>query len=232
MMMEYHEEMLKKAKEAYKKTFTPDKLIVQAIQTYESLTKMANLLYERLTEWVGLYWPEKVRETEEMEEFAQVDLKERPKESIGYDLSEEDVKMLDELLSLLREILKYRKRIADYIEKRMETFAPNLLHVAGPLIGAKLIALAGSLKQLALFPSSTIQVLGAEKALFRHLKFGAKPPKHGILFQHPLVKKAKKKGKVARVLAAKISIAARVDYYSKGKELIWEKLIEEIKAKL
>ncbi|MEF8848595.1 MAG: C/D box methylation guide ribonucleoprotein complex aNOP56 subunit, partial [Candidatus Thermoplasmatota archaeon] len=83
-------------------------------------------------------------------------------------------------------------------------------------IGARLISLAGSLEKLALMPSSTIQVLGAEKALFRFKKQGGRPPKHGVIFQHPLINKSKKsdRGKIARVLAGKISIAAKGDYFT------------------
>jgi nucleolar protein 56 len=98
----------------------------------------------------------------------------------------------------------------------MKEIAPNLESIAGATIGARLIAKSGGLKELANLPASTIQVLGAEKALFKHLKYGTKPPKHGILFQHPLVHSAPKwqRGKIARLLANKISIAARADYFS------------------
>jgi nucleolar protein 56 len=106
--------------------------------------------------------------------------------------------------------------------------APNIRVLAGPLLGARLIALAGSLRNLAKMPASTVQVLGAEKALFRALKTGARPPKHGILFQHTLVHEAKRwqRGKVARALAGKLAIAARTDAYSS------KNLGEDLKADL
>ena len=115
----------------------------------------------------------------------------------------------------------------------MKKHCPNMLEVAGVLISAKLLEHAGSLRRLMMMPASTIQILGAEKALFRHLKTGkkAKPPKYGILSQHPLIGKVKKEeyGKVARTLADKISIAVKVDYF-KGK-FIGDKLKEELEKK-
>lgn len=98
----------------------------------------------------------------------------------------------------------------------MGDVAPNIGALAGPMIGARLISLAGSLKELARKPSSTIQVFGAEKALFRSLKTGADPPKHGIIYRVPEVTNAPfwQRGKIARSLAGKLSIAARIDAYS------------------
>jgi nucleolar protein 56 len=97
----------------------------------------------------------------------------------------------------------------------METVAPNVKELLTASVGARIIAKAGSLARLATLPASTIQVLGAEKALFRALKTGARPPKHGILFQHPLIHSAPKwqRGKIARAIASKVAIAARIDYY-------------------
>jgi nucleolar protein 56 len=101
----------------------------------------------------------------------------------------------------------------------MNQAAPNILALAGPLLGARLIALAGGIKKMALMPSSTIQLLGAEKALFRSLRTSSPPPKHGIIFQHPFLQKAKywQRGKVARALAGKLAIAARIDTFGSGK---------------
>ena len=120
----------------------------------------------------------------------------------------------------------------------MQEVALNLRGLIGPILGARLISLAGSIEKLARFPSSTIQVLGAEKALFRALKTGARPPKHGVIFQHTLIHSAPwwQRGKIARVLAGKIAIAARIDMY--GGQYLAEDLkqsvtkrIEEIKRK-
>ena len=114
----------------------------------------------------------------------------------------------------------------------MKLLCPNITAVAGAVIGAKLLAIAGSLKKLSLFPASTVQLLGAEKALFRHLKTGAKSPKYGILHEHPLIAQAKKKdhGKVARLLADKIAIAAKVDFF-KG-NYVGDKLKKDIERRI
>ena len=102
----------------------------------------------------------------------------------------------------------------------MNEVAPNIAALVGSLIGARLISLAGSLKELARKPSSTVQVFGAEKALFRSLKTGTAPPKHGIIYRVPEVHNAAywQRGKVARALAGKLSIAARIDAYSDRNE--------------
>jgi len=108
-------------------------------------------------------------------------------------------------------------KIEEQIEEDMYSIAPNISNIIGPLIGARLISNAGGLKRLALLPASTIQVLGAEKALFRFKKEGGKPPKHGVIFQDSQINKAPRKlrGKIARVMANKISIAARADAFTK-----------------
>jgi nucleolar protein 56 len=107
--------------------------------------------------------------------------------------------------------------LQNQIEKEMCIVAPNISSIVGPIIGARLISYAGNLKLLAMLPSSTIQILGAEKALFRFKKQGSLPPKHGIIFQHPLINKSSRseRGKIARVLSAKISTAAKADAFTK-----------------
>jgi nucleolar protein 56 len=120
----------------------------------------------------------------------------------------------------------------------MDEIAPNTRTLVGSLLGARLIAIAGGLNNLAKMPASTVQVLGAEKALFRTLKTGARPPKHGLLFQHTLVHDANpwQRGKIARALAGKLAIAARTDAFS-GKyigyrlQLSLEKRVKEIQER-
>jgi nucleolar protein 56 len=109
------------------------------------------------------------------------------------------------------------QRLQDQIEIDMKTIAPNTSKIIGPLIAARLIALAGGMQRMAMLPASTVQILGAEKALFRFKKEGGRPPKHGIIFQHPLINRAQKteRGKIARLLANKISTAMRADVFTK-----------------
>ncbi len=110
--------------------------------------------------------------------------------------------------------------------------APNMSSLVGPVLSARLISITGGLENLAKMPSSTLQVLGAEKALFRSLKTGSRPPKHGIIFQHPFVHQASRwhRGKVARVVSGKLSIAARIDAF--GGEFMGERLKTEVKEKV
>jgi nucleolar protein 56 len=122
---------------------------------------------------------------------------------------------------------RVRKEIETHVENEMKTIAPNLGAILGTAVGARVLAKAGSLKKLASMPASTIQIMGAEKALFRALKTGTAPPKHGILFQHPIVHAAPRwqRGKMARAIAAKAAIAARVDMYGAGlNQTLLEKL--------
>ena len=124
-----------------------------------------------------------------------------------------------------------RDKLASHVEKTMRQVAPNVTEIAGATIGARLIARSGGLKKLAVLPASTIQILGAEKALYRALKSGARPPKHGILFQHAAVHSAPKwqRGKVARSVAGKIAIAARIDIFRGSKD---ENILHSLEARL
>ncbi len=123
-------------------------------------------------------------------------------------------------------------RLQTQIDADMYATAPNLATLAGPLIGARLIAYAGGLDHLAMLPASTIQLLGAEKALFRFKKEGGRPPKHGILFQHPLINRAPRteRGRRARTLAATLTIAVKADVFTK--RLIHEELSRDLEKKL
>ncbi len=126
--------------------------------------------------------------------------------------------IIDQLEVSLEMLKKSRTVLIDFIKRETERIAPNLTGIAGHLLTARLIFAAGGICNLSKMPSSTIQVLGAKRSLFRHLKKGTPPPKHGIIFQHPIVNTAprKKRGKIARILASKLAIAARIDYYSDG----------------
>lgn len=229
------EKTKKKVEEAYTEK---DRYIIQAIEALDDLDAAYNLLVERLREWYGLHFPEVNQLVKDHEKFVRLvseigarekmtkdvleavlgeKLAERVAEvasqSMGTELSGDDLKMIQDFASRVKELKEMRDRLADYIREQMEKIAPNVAAVAGPLLGARLISKAGGLKKLAMLPASTIQVLGAEKALFKHLAKGTPPPKHGILFQHPLVRNAKRwqRGKIARAIAAKLAIAARED---------------------
>lgn len=211
--------------------------VVQSIRTLDELTRARDLLSERLRDWYALHFPELSRmvETAQFTELV-ADRGHRDKmpvaagDSLGAEIEPKDLQPIQGLASSLRAIQQERTGLEAYLEERMRELVPNVAHVAGPLVGARLISLAGGLDELARKPSSTIQLLGAEKAMFRHLRRGSKPPKHGVLFQHPWVHSAPywQRGPIARALAGKIAIAARADAYT-GR-FIAEELREEVAA--
>jgi len=240
-----------------------DLIITQAIQTIDDLDKTINLFMSRVREWYGMHFPELDRLLDKHETYARLVFKlgnkdnftdERLEEdipkskaekiaksaetSMGADLSETDISQIQTLCKNVLELYQLRQSLENYLDTTMEEVTPNIKALAGSLLGARLIALAGGLTNLAKMPSSTIQVLGAEKALFRSLKTGTRSPKHGIIFQHTLLHEAKKwqRGKIARAMAGKLAIAARADAFGSryiGEELKadLEKRIEEIHRK-
>lgn len=223
-------------KQKLKQAVTEDQLIIQTINNIEDLNKTINTLAKRLREWYELYNPEFSESVQDHERFVELimkkdkgqllkELKLKPEETMGADLKERDVKPIIALAKQINDLYKLKDVQTKYLEERMDKVCPNMNAITGALIGAKLISLAGSLQRMAELPSSTIQLLGAEKALFRHLtNKKSLPPKYGVLHEHPLIAKAKKKehGKIARKLADKISLAVKVDYF-KG-EFIGDKL--------
>lgn len=181
--------------------------IIQAVNALSEINKTKNVLAERLREWYGYHFPEEVKVTP-LSELIQASKSK---------LSEQELDSLVKLATTILELDKLRTSLEEYITQKMDNFAPNLTELAGALLGAKLLAQAGGLHKLSALPASTIQLLGAERALFRALRKHGKTPKYGLLFQHPRVHQAKsgKRGKLARVLANKLALAARADYYSK-----------------
>jgi len=218
-----------------------DLIVAQGIQALDDLDRTINLFMGRLREWYGVYFPELDRLVEKHETYVRLAMnlgyrenytaenlekEDIPKEraqmivkaaesSMGADIAELDLQQIQASAKNVLELYELRKSMENYIDRTMEEMAPNVRAVAGALLGARLIAIAGSLQNLAVRPASTIQVLGAEKALFRSLKTGARPPKHGLIFQHTLLHDAKRwqRGKIARVIAGKLAIAARADAF-------------------
>lgn len=203
-----------------------DQLIIQAIANINELDKVSNLLCKRLREWYSFYLPElseRIGSNEKYTDLVQQknktellqDLKITQDISMGADISQIHIDEMKELAQRIKELYTLRKKHEEYLRGVMQNYCPNLLELAGVTIGAKLIELGKGLKRLALLPSSTIQLLGAEKALFRHIKTGSRSPKYGVLYQHPLIQNAHRdmKGKAARALADKLSLCIRLDYF-------------------
>jgi len=176
---------------------------------------------------------EKVKEIVVYEDFAELILK-AARSSIGNEMLEADLKSIEDLADKVIHLVEYRQELREYLQKSMKKVAPNLQYLMGD-IGARLIAKAGSLESLAKMPASTVQLLGAEKALFRALRFREPTPKHGIIFHSPFLQmsRAQDKGKVARTLSNKISIAARVDSFGDEKtDIFGRKLSDQMRERL
>lgn len=201
-----------KAKEEIK---TRSFLINYLSRAVEEHSHIETILFERLSEMYSLYYPELRLDKDEYIRFV-VEGGER-KSSMGIDLSPEDLNAIRRFANTLLTIKKSKQELEEHMKKLISTLAPNVSAVATPAIAAQLISIAGSLEKLAVMPASTVQLLGAENALFTFLRNSkrGKPPKHGVLFNHPLVSKVKRenRGKMARAIAAKIAIAAKADAY-------------------
>ncbi|UCE38287.1 MAG: ribosomal biogenesis protein [Thermoplasmata archaeon] len=229
-----HEAMMILAKDKTQEPVSVNESVSQAVNALDDLMQSANMLSERLHEWYGMHFPEH-RKVMKEEEFIELVIQECKKGGLD---NEPDLEPISELARTLRDLHERMRVLEDYIKSQMEDNAANLSFLVGPIIGARLISKAGGLKRLATLPSGTIQVLGAEKALFRHLRDGSNPPKHGLIFQHPLIHRAPywQRGKIARAFASKIAIAAKLDEHSNkalGEDLKNDLLerIEEIKEK-
>jgi nucleolar protein 56 len=218
-----------------------DMVVAQAVQALDDLDRTINLLMSRTREWYGVHFPELDRLVDKHETYARliIDLGSRDnftleklikedlpaakaegiaktaEKSMGADLDENDLGQIQLLCGDILKLYDLRQSMEKYMDKNMEQVAPNTMALVGSLLGARLIAVSGGLTNLARRPASTIQVLGAEKALFRSLKTGTRPPKHGMIFQHTLLHDAKRwqRGKIARALAGKLAIAARADAF-------------------
>ncbi|CAI7910170.1 unnamed protein product, partial [Closterium sp. NIES-53] len=225
----------------YKLKFSPDKvdtMIVQAIGLLDDLDKELNTYAMRVREWYGWHFPELAKIVSDnlqyaravklmahrvnaadldfsgiLEEDVESAMKDAAVISMGTEVSEHDMTNIIALCDQVIALSEYRAQLFDYLRSRMLAIAPNLTVLVGELVGARLIAHAGSLMSLAKHPASTVQILGAEKALFRALKTKHDTPKYGLIFHASLIGQAppKLKGKISRVLAAKCSLAIRVD---------------------
>ncbi|KAA0192586.1 Nucleolar protein 5 [Fasciolopsis buskii] len=220
----------------YKLKCNPDKIDTMIVQAVE-LDKEINNYIMRVKEMYGWHFPElakivqdniayvKVVKRVGHRENSKVDLsdlvpddvaaqiREASIVSLGTEVVDDDIEMINELCDQVLEVTESRASLQDYLMKRMVAVAPNLTSLVGELLGARLIARAGTLVNLAKHPSSTVQILGAEKALFRALKSNQNTPKYGLLYHASLISKTdeKLKGKMSRMLAAKASISARLD---------------------
>ncbi|MDD4251133.1 MAG: RNA-binding protein [Candidatus ainarchaeum sp.] len=194
--------LLKKAKEQIIESLSEKEVhIIKTIKLIEDLDEISNLLRENVLDW-------------------------DKRSPTGNAL-----RILTKLKLELNNLETEREEATQFVKDEMQSEFPEFSKLAGEILAAKLLATAGSKRKLAFVPASTIQVLGAEKSLFNHLKRRGQCPKHGHLFNHPLLQKLpkQKRGKAARIIAGKLSIAAKLDYFGKKSEI---NLLEEVEKKV
>ncbi|CAI0548166.1 unnamed protein product [Linum tenue] len=241
-----------------------DNMVIQAISLLDTLDKDVNSFSMRFREWYSWHFPELVKIVNDNYLFAKVakfiedksklsedklpeltevlgdedkakEVIEAAKASMGQDLNPVDMINIQMFAQRVMELAEYRKNIHEYLIEKMNGIAPNLAALIGEIVGARLISHAGSLTNLAKCPSSTLQILGAEKALFRALKTRGNTPKYGLIFHSSFIGRAsaRNKGRMARYLANKCSIATRIDCFAEnGTNVFGEKLREQVEERL
>ncbi len=237
-----HEVMIGLGKLRTSEPVPRDRNLVQAIRSLDDQISTINLYSERLHEWYGMHFPELADYAHDkryaelvarygdrdavMEELG-IDI-----ESIGADMDDEDMRAIMDLADTLDRLYEDEDRTEAYIQGIVEETCPNMCSMLGGPLAARMVSLAGGLERLASLPSSTVQLLGAEKAMFRSMRTGKRGPKHGIIYQHPDVHRAPywQRGKIARALAGKVLIAAKIDQYHG--EFAGDRLNAELKTRV
>ena len=231
---------------------TGEHSVILAINTYNEIERTRNLIHEKLEDWYGIFFPElrlnnqvtyakfvidfgmdkKGADKEELTlllgDVAAGETLSKIEKSIGREPSESEYQMLKGVAESEIRLAKEEEDLDAYLGQRVKELMPNISHLIDYKVAAELLAKAGSLSKLALMPASTVQLLGAEKSLFKHIRFHTKPPKYGVLFKLPQISAASKRnrGRIARLYATKICIAAKADAFTKN--FIAERLKEQI----
>ena len=223
-----------------------DNHIIQAIATLDQLDKAVNTFSMRVREWYGWHFPELIRIVSDNHTYAKLALAigdkktltddslhdiaaivnddgdiaqaviDAAKVSMGQDISVSDMENVSSFANRVVKLAEYRRSLFQYLVNKMAIVAPNLASLIGEVVAARLISHAGSLTNLSKYPASTVQILGAEKALFRALKTKGNTPKYGLIYHSSFIGRAgaKNKGRISRFLANKCSIASRIDNFS------------------
>jgi len=237
------EHMLKGTRDSIKTAYSSEEhSLMQAINAYNEANKLYNTVNERLSEWFGIYFPDVTisspkaiaeisimlsKDGKVSKEGLEAALNDKEKADVIYaKMSQESIRKIsaEELSSiaafagLSNSADESLKSLEAYIDQAAKRILPNTTYLTESKIAAELLSRAGSMERFANMPASTIQLLGAEKALFKHIKFGSRPPKYGVLFKLPAIGNARKdiRGRLARTYAAKIGIAIKADHFSKN----------------
>ncbi|XP_035248086.1 nucleolar protein 56 isoform X2 [Anguilla anguilla] len=241
-----------------------DNMIIQSIALLDQLDKDINTFSMRVREWYGYHFPELVRivsdnstycrlarlignrkelSEESLEGLEEVvmdaakaqSILEASRSSMGMDISPIDLINIESFSTRVVSLAQYRQELQEYLRSKMSQVAPNLAALIGEVVGARLISHAGSLTNLAKYPASTVQILGAEKALFRALKTKGNTPKYGLIFHSTFIGRAaaKNKGRISRYLANKCTIASRIDCFSEVPTSVFgDKLRDQVEERL
>lgn len=242
-----------------------DNHIIQAIAILDQLDKAINTFSMRVREWYSWHFPELVKIVSDNQKYARVALFVKDKKtlsedslhdlaslvgddedvakaiihaaqtSMGQDIGDSDMENVTHFAERVVSLTDYRKTLHTYLVSKMGVVAPNLSALIGDIVGARLISHAGSLTNLSKYPASTVQILGAEKALFRALKTKGNTPKYGLLYHSSFIGRAgqKNKGRISRFLANKCSIASRIDNFSETPSTIFgEALKKQVEERL
>eukprot|EP00879_Flechtneria_rotunda_P015258 GHRR01015949.1.p1 GENE.GHRR01015949.1~~GHRR01015949.1.p1 ORF type:complete len:332 (+),score=134.15 GHRR01015949.1:1244-2239(+) len=239
-------------------------MVIQAIALLDTLDKDINTFIMRVREWYSWHFPELVKivpdnylyarvalvvkdkstlTVEKLPELAEIlgeqqkaqEVLDAAKASMGQDISAIDLINIETFARRVISLAEYRQKLHTYLNDKMHAVAPNLSALIGEMVGARLISHAGSLTNLAKYPASTVQILGAEKALFRALKTKGNTPKYGLIFHSSFIGRAKQrnKGRVSRYLANKCSIASRIDcFMDAATSAFGEKLRDQVEERL
>ena len=239
--------LVEKARERVREKFSdPLAHIARAVNALDELDRVFNQVSEQVIEWYAIHFPELSRIVNDNEKFLELVvsigerkgfqknavekvlhgdekselIESRAVSSMGSGIPAEALAEIQGISKTALLLRQQRKSLVAFIESHVIKHCAHFSSACPPLLAARLINEAGSLEKLAFIPSSAIQVLGAKKALFRHMRSGARSPKHGLIFQHPLVQSAqqKQRGKAARKLAGKISIAVKQDYFGESSQ--------------
>ena len=249
------EKMLKKAKADISSSYSNEEFaLIQSINAYLETSKSYNLAFERLSEWYGIYYPEiKISNPKMLSDLVKVlnsndeisqekinaiisdtqkaeSVYNKASSTMGRQMNGNERKALLGFAELSSQFYAALLELESYIKITATAIMPNTVYLTDEKIAAELLSKAGSLERLATMPAGTVQLLGAEKALFKHIKFGSKPPKYGVLFKMAEISNGPrdKRGRIARAYATKISIALKADYFSKN--FIAEKLKHDLEA--
>lgn len=229
-------EQTERAIEDYSKENINEQSLLRALQNFDLYQKQYNTFFEYLKDWFSLHNSKKYSDLKKdnyklIKYIAETELEPLKKDVfLSSGLEKEDLLIVKNIAKVVNSIYSNVSKLENFLIKKSKKLYPNLTYILGPILTVRFLNQAKSLKRLSFLPASTIQLIGAESAMFKHLRFGKKGPKYGFLYLHPLMSglNARQKGKLARYMADKISLAARYDYAGRP---LHKELLEDVEKK-